>query len=233
MDIQILQLIEGAQKARGLTVIIDVFRAFTTACYLVANGARIIPVGEIETAYRLKKENPHYILLGERKGKIMPGFDYGNSPAHIEEVDFSGKTVIQTTSAGTQGIVKAAAAEEIIAGCFVNAQAVVNYIKDRSPAVVSLVCMGLEGLCVSEEDTLCAQYIRSSLRGEPFNLEGIPAVLKKGSGRRFFIPANQEWSPRRDFELCLRFNAFDFVLRVEKKGDLLFFEKVMAGLGGE
>jgi 2-phosphosulfolactate phosphatase len=44
MHIDILDLIEGAKQAQGLTVIIDVFRAFSTACYVVRNGARqIIP----------------------------------------------------------------------------------------------------------------------------------------------------------------------------------------------
>jgi hypothetical protein len=59
LDIDFLHLIEGAQQARGLTVIIDVFRAFSTACYAVRNGAvGIVPVGHVDVAYRLKEENP-------------------------------------------------------------------------------------------------------------------------------------------------------------------------------
>ena len=66
MDIQILQLVEGAQKARGLTVIIDVFRAFSTACYAFGNGAsEILCTGEVDTAFRLKEENTHCCLLHE------------------------------------------------------------------------------------------------------------------------------------------------------------------------
>jgi len=95
MHIDILDLIEGAKQARGLTVIIDVFRAFSTACYVVRNGAsEIIPVGDVELAYQLKEENSDCVLMGERKGKILPGFDYGNSPTEIEVIDFSGKTII-------------------------------------------------------------------------------------------------------------------------------------------
>jgi hypothetical protein len=61
LDIDVLHLIEGAKQARGLTVIIDVFRAFSTACYAVRNGAvGILPVGDIDVAYRLKKENPDF-----------------------------------------------------------------------------------------------------------------------------------------------------------------------------
>ena len=119
MHIEILDLIEGAKQARGLTVIIDVFRAFSTACYVVRNGAReIIPVGDVQIAYRLKEENSDCVLMGERQGEKLPGFDYGNSPTEIEDVDFSGKTVIQTTSAGTQGFANAMDADELVSGSF-------------------------------------------------------------------------------------------------------------------
>lgn len=62
MNIWILHLIEGARQARGLTVVIDVFRAFSVEAYFLANGAdAIIPVGDAELAYRLKAENPDKI----------------------------------------------------------------------------------------------------------------------------------------------------------------------------
>ena len=119
MDIRILQLIKGAREAKGLTVIIDVFRAFSTACYVFGNGARrIIPVGDFDTARELKKQNPTFFLIGERGGERPPDFDYGNSPTEIKHVDFTGRTVIQTTSAGTQGIANAWQAKEIITGSF-------------------------------------------------------------------------------------------------------------------
>jgi 2-phosphosulfolactate phosphatase len=67
MNIKILQLLDGAKVAEGITVIIDVFRAFSTACYAVEKGIeKIYPVGNIEMAYELKKANPDYILVGER-----------------------------------------------------------------------------------------------------------------------------------------------------------------------
>ena len=50
MKIQILQMIEGARKARGLTVVIDVFRAFSLECYLMAkHPSRLCPVGAEQT----------------------------------------------------------------------------------------------------------------------------------------------------------------------------------------
>ena len=56
MNIRILHLIEGAREAKGLTVVIDVFRAFSVAAYAFAGGAaKIIPVGELDIALRLKE----------------------------------------------------------------------------------------------------------------------------------------------------------------------------------
>ena len=58
MNVQMLHLIEGAKTARWITVIIDAFRAFSVEAYLFERGAeRIIPVGDKELAYKLKKEN--------------------------------------------------------------------------------------------------------------------------------------------------------------------------------
>ena len=120
MEIQILHLIEGARAARGTAVVIDVFRAFTVEAYLAQNGAaHIIPVGDKAIAYAYKEVHPDAILVGERQGKILPGFDYGNSPSQLEHADLTGKTVIHTTSAGTQGIANAIHADEILTGSLV------------------------------------------------------------------------------------------------------------------
>ena len=143
------------------------------------NGAReIIPVGDVDLAYKLKEENPDYVLMGERKGKMLPGFDYGNSPADIQTVDFSGKTVIQTTSAGTQGFANAKDADELISGSFVNAEAIVAYIKKKSPEKVSLVCMGTWAVNPNDEDTLCAEYIAGRLKNQEFDKKEIYQRLK-------------------------------------------------------
>ena len=100
MNIRILHLIEGARAARGITVIIDVFRAFSVEAYLFEQGAdKIIPVGDTELAYKLKQENPDFILAGERNGEILPGFDIGNSPSQNKTFKVNGKTIVHTTSA--------------------------------------------------------------------------------------------------------------------------------------
>ena len=130
MKIEILQLIDGAKKAKGLTVIIDVFRAFSMEAYMFAGGVnRIYPIGKSETAYELKRQHPDWILAGERYGKILPGFDTGNAPSELYKLNLQNKTVVHTTSSGTQGVDNAKYAEEILGCSLVNAKATAEYIK--------------------------------------------------------------------------------------------------------
>lgn len=210
-------MVEGAKEATGTTVIIDVFRAFTVEAYLMNNGAeKVIPVGDMQIAYDYKEKHPDCILIGERHGKILPGFDYGNSPSQLENIDFSTKTVIHTTSAGTQGIVNANHAKEILTGSLVNAKAIADYIKNSKVEEVSLVCMGLEASSETEEDTLCAYYIKSLLENKPMEMENEIEKLKITSGAKFFDKSQQEVFPEKDFYLSTEINKFDFVLKLEK-----------------
>ena len=216
MEINILQGIDGASRARGLAVIIDVYRAFTLECYAFAGGCeRIYPIGDISAALAIKKSHPDWILVGERGGAIIDGADLGNSPADIRDTDLTGKTLIHTTSAGTQGITRAkASADAVITASFVNAMAAADYIRAKSPETVSIVAMGEAGVRPTEEDTLCAEYIRSLLLGDAPDLAVYPDTLKT-AGAHFLDPTKREIYPRgpEDLELCLAFNRFDFVIK--------------------
>jgi len=222
MEIRIFQLLEGAKKAEGLTVIIDVFRAFSVACYAMNNGAsEILPVGDIEQAYELKRRNPDYILIGERGDRKPQGFDFGNCPTHILNIDFSGKTVVHTTSAGTQGLVNAVHADERITGSFVNAPAIVKYINMKNPAIVSLVCMGYSMQYPTEEDTFCAEYIKDCLLNKRPDFPLMKETIRNTSAQRLFVPENQTFSPASDFDFCTDLGRFNFILKAEEKDGLL------------
>ena len=218
MIIRQLHLLDGAREATGLTVVIDVFRAFSVACYAFANGAeKMLLVADLEKAFDLKKRDPHSVLLGERRGKKVDGFDFGNSPTEIESVDFSGKTIVHTTTNGTAGVVAAGRAEEVVTGSFANASAVCRYIRYRKPAEVSLVAMGVFNRERREEDELCSDAIAGLLNGISPDMQTIRRQLRHCKGaRKFFIP-KKYWAPERDFELCLTANKFDFVMRAQRK----------------
>ena len=221
MRIERLSLISGAKRARGLAVVIDVFRACTTATWVMANGAkRIIPVDDLEKAFDLKRFHPDWLLMGEREGRRVEGFDYGNSPFEIRDVDFSGRTVIQTTGAGTQGVVNATGAEELLLGSFVMAGAIVEHIRRVKPNVVSLVAMGSVGVERSLEDELCASYIEESLKGAIPDFEGMKRRIREApSGAKFFDPARPQFR-EEDFYMALELDRFDFIIQVLKNDQL-------------
>lgn len=216
MDIKILHLIEGARQAEGLTVVIDVFRAFSLECYMYACGAKkVLPCGTVEEAFALRDRHPEYILCGERNGIKVEGFDYGNSPSEFEHLRIDGKTVIHTTSAGVQGLVNVPGADEVITGALVNAAAIARYIRSRDPEKVSLVAMGWNGVKRTEEDELCAEYIRSLLMDEKMaNIDKLADDLRYTEGKKFFDPAQNHVFPNRDFFLCTMTDRFDGVIRV-------------------
>ncbi|MBO4884976.1 MAG: 2-phosphosulfolactate phosphatase [Clostridia bacterium] len=221
MIIETYRLIEGAKRADGLAVIIDVFRAFSMECYLYAMGAREIrPVGGVEALFAWREKDGGCVLVGERHGKKLEGCDLGNSPSSIQPGTILGKRIVHSTSAGTQGIVNAARADEIITGSFVNAKAIAEYIRRKAPDKVSLVCMGKEGVAPAEEDDLCAAYLESLLKGRDMpDIDVKLKGLRNEGGRHFFDPENQEVFPESDFWMCIDRDQFDFVLRIERDDD--------------
>ena len=139
---------------------------------------------------------------------------------------FTKKTIVHTTSAGTQGIANATDADEILGGCLLNAKAIAKYIKGKNPETVSLVCMGYAGKYETEEDTLCAEYIKSILEETPFDMKAGIDLLKRTSGAKFFDPCQKDIFPEKDFEMCTRTDCFDFIIRLNKSSELPFMEKI-------
>ena len=94
-----------------------------------------------------------------------------------------------------------------------NADAIVDYIRQRNPDKVSLVCMGYAAQYPVEEDTLCAEYIRGRLKAEKTNYNQMTETIRNRSGKRFFVAGNQGHAPSTDFYLCLDINRFNFILK--------------------
>lgn len=211
-----LDFVAGAREARGLAVVIDVFRAFSVACYAFDGGVRAYhPVAGIDEALALRAAHPDWLLAGERHARQLPGFDFGNSPTQIVAADLRGRTLVHTTHAGTQGLANAVHADEVITGALVNAAAIVRYIQSRAPAIVSLVRMGHEARERCAEDDLCAALIRARLEGRPFDVAGIRERLRLApAAKKFFDPA-ADWAPEPDFNYATDVDRFDFVLRRE------------------
>lgn len=209
----------------GSVVVIDVFRAFTTAAVALSQGAKaIVMVDELDRALTLRERGVGRYCMGERGGERPEGFDFGNSPLEVAAADLVGAVVIQTTSNGTRGVAAAAAAgaARIYAGAFVTAEATVRALLDsRTEEPVTLAAMGHGDRLRSDEDELCALYLRGRLEGRQPDQRALIAALrsllgKPGESERLFRNLTAA-----DIDLCLTLDRFPFAVRVEAEGGLL------------
>jgi len=228
MQIDVLDHVAGAREARGIAVIIDVFRAFSVAAYAFdAGAARVLPAGEIAEALELGRRFPGAVLAGERHARRLPGFDAGNSPTEIRALDLRGKVLVHTTHAGTQGLVNAKGADEVLTGAFVNISAVYRYIRSRACVRVSLVRMGHEARERCAEDDLCAECLRLMLLGQPAPLAEVRDRLRDAPAAVKFFDPECDWAPRDDFAYCTDVDRFDFILRLRRAaGEPVELERV-------
>lgn len=222
MDIRIESLLEGARRARGTVVIVDVFRAFTTAAVALARGAlRIVIVPEPFEALRLRERGVGEVCVGEVNGIRPEGFDFGNSPYEVAQADVQGKVMIQSTRAGTIGVVAATQAEAIYAGSFVVAGATAEAIRRDASAEVTLVAMGWNATVRTDEDEQCAMYLRNLLQGRQPDPEAVrKLVLASGEVAKFHDPTQPHFRPE-DCELALEIDRYDFAIRVSREGEFL------------
>jgi 2-phosphosulfolactate phosphatase len=222
MEIRIGSLLHGAQEAQGVTIIIDVFRAFTTAAVAFDRGAeKIILVAEVEEALALRRQGKGHLCMGEVDGIKPEGFDFGNSPYEISQADLTGQTLIQSTRAGTVGVNAAAVAEAIYLGAFVTATATVNTILASTPSLVTLVAMGVATKQRSDEDEQCALYLRNLLQGRRPDPEAVKHLVLIGQeAQKYDDPAQPQYHPQ-DKALALQIDRYAFALRVTREDGLL------------
>ena len=224
MKVRVARFLDGAREATGQAVIVDVFRAFTTAAFCIAAGAReIVLVADHEQALALKRDDPSLFLTGEIDGRPIPGFDVGNSPSAIERLDLSGRRVVQRTGAGTQGVNAATAAREVVLGSFVIAESTVRYLR-RNTDDVTVVAMGHDAAEKSDEDEACAGYIAARLTGAATDVAAVIASLWEDED-----PNWPDWFPRRDAELACEVDRFAFALPVVREGGLLIARPLWSG----
>lgn len=145
----------------SIVIMIDVLRASSTVCAALFNNAKEVistetPEKAIKIYSSLSKESR--FLGGERNSIKVDGFDAGNSPFEYTRDKVSNKSVILTTTNGTQIFQKAKFAEHKLVGAFVNFSAIIGFIKSKTQEKnhrISFLCAGTNGR-MAYEDTLCA-----------------------------------------------------------------------------
>lgn len=147
--------------SRRTAVVIDVLRATSSMVQALANGAaRVLPVGTIEEARRLKETLPAgtVVLGGERDGLQIEGFDVGNTPQEFTAALVDGRTVVMTTTNGTRAILLASSAAQLYIAALTNVAATVAELRRQGDGDIVLVGSGTERR-ISWEDSLCAGAI--------------------------------------------------------------------------
>lgn len=209
------------QKHSSAIIVIDVFRAFTTACYVLARSPKHYMLdNKSKVITRLASIYPNSLLIGKPEKNSYLTYDIPNSPTRTKEVDITHKTVLHRTEAGAKGILQALKhpSNIVFAASFVNADATANYLKRLKINNINILPMGHEATTPSLEDDICAKYIQSCLRNEKMHLASfLPAILE-GAGRYFF--GDDQWQyPREDFALCLSVKRFNFAIQAMAQED--------------
>ncbi len=224
MEVVIESLLGGARRARGTVVVIDVLRAFTSACVAFSGGAsRIVMTAEPEEALALRHRGEADVCIGEVGGRMPEGFDHGNSPFELSTADLRARSIAQSTRAGTTGVAAAAAAGagRLYCAALVNARATADAVAAARPERVTLVAMGAWGTERSDEDELCALYIRNLLGGRRPDPEAVRRLaLAGGESDKYRDGAQDQYHPR-DLEMALAVDSCDLAIEVERSAGLL------------
>lgn len=150
------------KKEYDIIVVIDVLRATSAICAALHNGIEgIIPVETLDEAREFQKKG--YLVGAERKGQIVEGFDFGNSPYSYMKPEMKGKTVVLSTTNGTRAINLAKDNGEVVIGSLNNIDALNRYLEKKDSNILCL-CSGWQNK-FNLEDTICAGAIMDHLIG--------------------------------------------------------------------
>jgi len=225
LKIKTVSLSDDLSKITGLAVVIDVLRAFTTSCFIIENKAKCIyPVSDLIDALKLKEENNDWILIGERKGLKVEGSDYGNSPTELKRVNLENKTVILTTSAGTQAIDKLVNVDKIITGAFVNVGAIAKYIRKNNFDEITFICT--DNRWLDNEDYKLAEYVSDLVLDKNPSFEQIKKYIINHPTADGFLRKPYTKTSKSDFNLAMQINRFDFVIEAQHDRDRVYLTKI-------
>lgn len=231
MHITLDSLKDGAKRATGTVIIIDVFRAFTTAAIAFNKGANSIFLTEkIEEAIKLKQNKISDITMGEVNGIKPLEFDYGNSPYEISIANnISGLNIAQSTRSGTLGISLAAKTNQtnnIFATGLMTAKSTTDIIKTRDLDNIYIVAMGNKGIEKTEEDEICALYIKSLLENKPIDKRYVIDFIMKSKSAKQFNDITQPQFHPKDLDYALKIDSENFAMEITQKNKLLILKKI-------
>ncbi|MCS7232955.1 MAG: 2-phosphosulfolactate phosphatase [Synergistetes bacterium] len=250
MKIYVLSSIsERLPGEKFLWIALDVIRATSTiVTFFACGGKHLYLTSSIREARIIKKGNPQVLLMGERGGVKIAGFDFDNSPTEIMENSslIRGKNAVLTTTNGTKLLRKILkGGQDAIVGSILNLDAAVKFALEVFSKGgfngIGIACAGKEGNLVSD-DFYCAGVIVSRIReliGSVIELndaaciafnwashnDALDVFLRSASGKNAI-----KHGKYRDVEFCSKFNLFDLVPIATGKGEVILKNVTLAGL---
>jgi len=209
----------------GAVVAVDVIRAFTTAAYAFAAGAKhIYLVDSVEEALAVKRAEPDVVLMGEDHGRRPPGFDFSNSPVAIAAADLAGRVLVQRTSAGTRGVVAARCATRLWCASLVCASATAAAVLASGLGPPTYVITGnfedrpdMNGA----DDLATAQLIERARVGDSLDATRTAQFVAESDEAARTLKLGDGDAHRDDIAYATRVDAFDFAMEVTRIGTRL------------
>lgn len=218
MEVHIIQGPKTPLGAGGIHIVLDVLRAFTVAHIAIAQGGRqICLVDTIAAAFALKRQNPEYILAGERDGLPVPGFDLPNSPFTFSKLNLQGKTLILKTTFGTEAALNALHGSHVFVAGFINAKITALYVKQLASNNQKKIVTIIASHPTSDEDLACAQYIADLITGHKgITVEEVTNRIRLSDCAKKFYDRSETGFDPRDLEICSKESDSALVLCVTK-----------------
>ena len=217
-------LLAGTHGISGPTIVIDTFRAFTTAAFLLGRGVDHIVLTEtLDEARDRSLSIPDAILCGEEEGRRPVDFDLGNSPIEVERSDApTGRVVVMRTSAGTRSVVSAlrSGADPVYAASLVVAGATASAVRSRTEVVI--VASGLSGLTIADEDEETAGLIATRILEQPDDHDLLNRI-RSGTGADRLMTTT--WIDPEDLDRCLEVDRFNFAMRASIEDSLVVLRR--------
>lgn len=204
MTVQVINGRKFRGKPSGTAILVDVYRSTSTIPVILSSGAKyILPTKTISEARELKKKYKDAVLIGERYGFRIPGFDYSNSPSDVRKVDLTGKIVIFTSTNGTLVLRKISSAGKVLTASFVNHSATLSQIDPESD--IQIFASGRPD-SNAPEDEIYANFLKSEiLGGHPDRKEILDSVRGCSGSRRLKILGCAD-----DIDAALEIDSVDF-----------------------
>ena len=202
----------------GAVVVIDVIRAFTTAAYAFGAGATAIYlVATVDEALEFKAAHRDALAMGEDHGRRPEGFDFPNSPVAVSRADLDGRTMVQRTSAGTQGIVGAVDATRLWAASLVCASATARAVEESGlgePSYVITGCSPDRPDDTGDDDRLTADLIERARTGRPLDAHDTSQRLLDTMEASRTLALGADHCDPQDIQFASHVDRFDFAMEV-------------------